>query len=385
MKRPYFSPAKKLVLLIVIFSCIFLIWRFVRPMNIFVVDERFARPIKIEIPRGLGAVSALECRKCHEEEYREWSGSMHAKAWTDPYFQVDSAYDGSQQICMNCHIPLENQQKNLVLGFRDKEKFNPILKPNPDYDPSLQNEGVTCAVCHIRDGKIVGPFKTGNAPHAVEYDPEYFSGVNPCMRCHVVSGKRWDTFYRVPPCGTVAEIREGDEEPDCIGCHMPVRDGGPRGARRGRMHTFRGGHHPSMVKSALKVEYKKETGGSNDITFTFTLTNTGAYHYLPTGTPDRYLTLEFRLLNTDGKVVKQETYTMKRYILWRPFIIDLKDTRLPYNRPVSYFFSFRKEKTQAFLEVTVRYHLLDEKRRKRIGYKNTEPVAYPVYNMKIPL
>jgi len=33
----------------------------------------------------------------------------------------------------------------------------------------------------------------------------------------------------------------------------------------------------------------------------------------------------------------------------------------------------------------VRYHLLDEKRRKYINYKNTEPIAYEVFRKRISL
>ena len=106
-----------------ILIAVFLVWLFIRPMNIFVVDEKFERPVPVNIPEGLTSISAMECKDCHEEIYREWSESMHAKAWIDPYYQVDNIYDGSQQICLNCHIPLENQQENLVLGFKDKQKF----------------------------------------------------------------------------------------------------------------------------------------------------------------------------------------------------------------------------------------------------------------------
>lgn len=57
----------------------------------------------------------------------EWKTSIHANAWNDTYFQVDFQFDGSQQICLNCHTPLENQQENLVLGFIGGDKFDPIL------------------------------------------------------------------------------------------------------------------------------------------------------------------------------------------------------------------------------------------------------------------
>jgi hypothetical protein len=365
----------------------FLIWRFVRPMHIFVVDEKFARPMKVEVPEGLDSLSAEECGGCHEEIYEEWSQSMHAQAWIDPYYQVDYIFDGSWQICLNCHIPLENQQEDLVVGFRDKEMFKPILELNPDFDPALQNEGVTCAVCHVREGRIFVTFETEDAPHPVEYDPEMSSGIRYCERCHVVSGKRWDTFYNIPPCGTVAEIRESGREIDCVGCHMPevIRPAAEGMAdRKGGRHFFRGGHHPETVEKSLKVETERETDGNS---FTVTLTNVGAAHYLPTGTPDRHLTLELRLLDGEGRMLKEKIHVMKRYILWRPFIVDLKDTRLAYGEPRTFEFSFKpdRENPPSELEVTVRYHLLDERRRMRIGYENKEPIAYPIYRKRIAL
>jgi hypothetical protein len=363
----------------------FFLWRLVRPMNIFVVDERFERPMQIGMPRGIASLSAKACGQCHRAIYREWAESMHGRAWTDPYFQVDSLYDGSQQICLNCHTPLVNQQQDLVLGFRDRDKFDPILAPNPEYDAALRDEGVTCAVCHIRNNRIVGPFRTDRAPHAVEYDPGMSRGMKPCLRCHVVAGKRWDTFYAIPPCGTVAEIEKGGHEVDCIGCHMPV-DVRPAAAgataREGRRHLFHGGHAPERVKQALRVGHKLEADE-----LVVTLTNTGAAHYLPTGTPDRHLTLELRLLGSSGQVLAEKVYTMKRYILWRPFIVDLRDTRLPYGEPREFRFPVikRGSDTPAVVDLTVRYHLLDEARRKKIGYNNAEPIAYPIYHEQVPL
>lgn len=367
----------------------FLVWRFVRPMNIFIVDERFERPMVVEIPEGLSSLSAEECGECHEEIYQEWSGSMHAQAWTDPYYQVDYRFDGSQQICLNCHIPLENQQENRVVGFRDSEKFDPILEPNPNFDAELQQEGVTCAVCHVKDGKIVGPFETEDAPHPVSVDREMTRGIKPCQKCHVVPGKRWDTFFRFPPCGTVAEIEEGGNEIDCLECHMPaITRPAAFGMddRPGRQHLFRGGHDPEMVQSALTVSHDQETGPKGT-RFTFTLTNTGTDHYLPTGTPDRHLTLDLKLLDRKGEILKEEKHTMKRHILWRPFIMDLTDTRLPPDEPREFTFDVPRKPTSpaAVLEATVSYHLLDEARRKRIGYQNQEPIHYPIYQERFPL
>jgi hypothetical protein len=265
----------------------------------------------------------------------------------------------------------------------------PIKKPNPGFDPELQAEGVTCAVCHLREGKIIGLLDTGSAPHPVKVDPDYLSGMSPCHICHVVSGNRWDTFYRFPPCGTVAEIREGGNVPNCVRCHMPAvtrpaADGGA--PRQGGGHLFRGGHSPDMVKPAVDVQYRRQDKGEKT-TFTFVLTNVGAHHYLPTGTPDRHLTLELRLLDSHDREIDGETFKMIRTILWRPFIVDLWDTRLPYQEPREYTWSFSRDRDPkpAVLDATVRYHLLEESRRRRIGYENETPIAYPIFRERIDL
>ena len=78
---------------------VFLGWRFVRPMNIFVVSADFERPISTAlIPEPLETLSAKECAACHREFFDEWSTTIHSQAWTDPYFQVDFRFDGSQQV-----------------------------------------------------------------------------------------------------------------------------------------------------------------------------------------------------------------------------------------------------------------------------------------------
>jgi hypothetical protein len=370
---------------------VFLAYRMVRPLNIFVVDEAFERPIPTtSLPSGLGSLAASECGGCHAEIYAEWSESMHARAWTDPYYQVDFAFDGSQQICLNCHTPLQNQQEHLVLGFRDSEKFKPILAPNRAFDRDLRAEGVTCAVCHLRGETIVGPYGDTTAPHATRHDPAMTDGFGACIRCHVVSGNTWDTFYRIPPCGTVAELNEAGAAPTCVNCHMPsiVRETWNGGIPRpGRKHLWKGGHDPDTVREAVDVKFEIEDGGGRDRRrATVTLTNVGADHYLPTGTPDRHLTIEFRLKNADGKILKSERHVLNRTILWRPFIVDLWDTRLPKGGSRQYAFDFRAgEPPPAALEVLVRYHLLDETRRKRIGYENLEPISSVVYQRQVAL
>lgn len=393
---------------VLILLTVFLGWRFLRPMNIFDVSEAFERPIPTDhAPAMFTTQRAEECADCHREFYDEWRTTIHSQAWTDPYFQVDWRFDREQQICKNCHTPLERQQEHRVLGFRDKENWDPILEPNPDFDAALQHEGVTCGACHFRDGFILGPYGETASPHPVR---KMENPNQTCVRCHVVPANRWDAFFRFPPCGTVAEIRATHRshppalpggsgelavddlgDIDCVGCHMPLVDrpvvvGGTM--RPVRRHLWRGGHDPEMVKSGLQITLEQNqmtTAHTGQVTLT--ITNVGAAHYLPTGTPDRHLTVHLRLLDREDRIVREQRHTLKRTVMWRPFIVDLWDTRLPHGEARSYRLDYRSNEAHApyAVEAVVRYHLLDEHRRRRIGYDNTEPIAYDVFRQRLPI
>jgi hypothetical protein len=395
-----------IIIIVVLIPAVFLGWRFVRPMNIFNVSKAFELPIATDqAPPMFKTLGAEECAACHREVYEEWRTTIHSRAWTDPYFQADWRFDGGQQICKNCHTPLDRQQEHRVLGFRDQDKWDPILEPNPAFDPKLQHEGVTCGACHFRAGLILGPYGDTVSPHPVG---KWDNPNQACVRCHVVPGDRWDTFFRFPPCGTVAEIRAargGDNTPasgvsgelivdnltdmNCVECHMPpvqrplVTGGTARPARR---HLWRGGHDPDTVKSGLEISLQQNpvTAGRKR-RVTLTLTNTGVAHYLPTGIPDRFLTIDLRLLDGNDMLVKEKRYAIKRTVMWRPFIIDLKDTRLPYLEPRDYTLEFSDQDGAVMIEAVVRYHLLDEQRRRRIGYENQEPIAYDVFRQRLPV
>ena len=384
-------------------ALVFLGWRLIRPLNIFIVSDAFERTIDTSnIPEPLQTLSAAECGSCHADFYAEWRTTIHSQAWTDPYFQADWQFDNSQTICRNCHTPLDRQQPHTIVGFRDKDKWDPILEPNPAFDAALQHEGVTCAACHLREGKIVGVLGNTSSPHPVKLldDPNQV-----CVRCHVVEGDRWDTFFRFPPCGTVAEIEatvqlpgysgeiavQSTSELGCVECHMPaverpLVEGGE--TRTVRQHLWRGGHDPQMVKRGLKVELNEVASNrAGKRSFQLTLTNVGAAHYLPTGTPDRHLMVRISVMDKEGRLVKEQNHSLVRTVLWRPFIIDLRDTRLPRWQPRSYDFEFSTTGSSppAVLQAEVHYYLVAESRRKRIGYNNTEPTHFEVFKQRVEL
>lgn len=409
MKRILSTRTNKrtIIIVVVVALLLFIIWRLIRPMNIFIVDDRFAWPIDTSAtPAVLGKLSAKECAACHQEFYDEWKTTIHSKAWTEPYFKVDWKFDGSQHSCRLCHTPLDRQQPQKVLGYRDTDKWDPIVEDNPDFDSNLQHEGVTCAACHYRDGKIVGVIGNTNAPHPTKKldDPNQV-----CIRCHVVEGDKWDTFFRFPPCGTVAEIKSSSSNLNhidtkgktgeqlladssslgCVGCHMPVLKrplvkGGV--VRETRQHLWRGGHDPKMVKKALTIKFTEDVLLKKDKQrFTLTIENTGAAHYVPTGTPDRHLTVRLSVLDKQNNLLQESNHIIRRNVMWRPFIIDLKDTRLPRWQPRSYDIELSGLEKAVSVEAVVRYHLLDEKRKKRIGYKNESPIAYDIFRKKLML
>ncbi|MEJ1355072.1 MAG: hypothetical protein RPU39_10340 [Candidatus Sedimenticola sp. (ex Thyasira tokunagai)] len=409
MKRP---PYRKLLVVFIVLSVVVLFfhWRYTRTFNIFDIGPLFEYPVSTDqIPEVFESLSAKECGKCHQEFYQEWITTIHSQSWTDPYFQSDWKFDGSRQICKNCHTPLDKQQEHKVLGYSDSKKWDPILEPNPDFDTELQHEGVTCNACHLREGKIRGVYGVTNAPHPIEKieDPNII-----CMQCHLAENTQWDVFYTMPPCSTVAEIKitmdhqiqvakekgisgeiivPDEDSLKCVNCHMPLVErplveGGE--IRKTRRHLWRGGHDKDMVKNALEVTFIETSGRRDkDRIFDVTLTNVGAAHYLPTGSPGRHLSVDFNLLDSDGDLIDSDQGLIIRKTIWQPFIFDLSDNRLMRWKPETFRFSVERNdmRNPVMVEVIVKYHLLEDEWRKLIGYENKKPIFHELYRKKIEL
>lgn len=379
---------------------ILLFYAYVRPVVIFGLSDLFARAIPYqEVPPGIPGIRAADCGKCHRAIYEEWKTTQHAQAWKDPFFQAYWKKDRRIWICLNCHTPLENQQPHRVVSLPGNRVERAVLERNPRYDPSYQEEGVTCAVCHVRDGVILGPYGDTPAPHPVRKDPRLLTR-EVCRRCHQVPSGPFQ-FYRLGPCGTITEYEEGPyarEGYQCQDCHMPpvsrpLVDGGP--SRPGRHHWWWGGHHLGQLKRALEVELHAEPvaiQAGATLRFTLTLINQGAGHFVPTGDPDRHLTVEFQMRNERGQVLKEQIYTIGRWILWHPVIWEVWDNRLaPRSRRD---FSFRyilssvaDLQTELRLRVRVRYHILTEKAYRRLRYRHLlhreVPYVFTVYEQEI--
>ena len=87
-----------------------------------------------KVPEGLVSLSAEQCGVCHIKHYEEWKLSTHAHAWTDLQFQSELKKESSPFMCINCHIPLQNQQEFIIKGLIDGDIYQPVKKKNRYFD-----------------------------------------------------------------------------------------------------------------------------------------------------------------------------------------------------------------------------------------------------------
>lgn len=190
------------------------------------------------------------CEGCHSEQFKQWNGSMHSKAFVDPLwrkatklFFKESKKEGDileMKSCVKCHTPL---------GFRSHS----ISSPEDDFDKlaSLPAQGVFCNWCHnISEAKeigdaayeldpgggeddpatMLGPFKDAYS----DYHPTRYSELHTksefCGLCHNVS----HAANHLPIEATYDEWKNGPYntgDPQttvtCQDCHMRQRPGIP--------------------------------------------------------------------------------------------------------------------------------------------------------------
>ena len=172
----------------------------------------------------------------------------------------------------------------------------------------------------------------------------------------------------------------------------PVATNSP--IRRGRQHLWRGGHDPDMIKRAVAVEVKADRPSpkpGDRVAFTLTLVNAGAGHKIPTGDPDRFFTVEFSVEDTGGHVLKEETSTMGRWILWQPAILELYDNRLLPLASREYQFTYQLPDKAEGLKVKTRvqYHIVTDKQhemlQRRYDLTGNDPYRFVIYEREFPL
>lgn len=298
--------------------------------------------------KGIGGIKARDCARCHKKIYEEWSGSTHSMALRDIQFQAELTKAGAPKwICLNCHIPVQNQREYIITHLEDGNIMKPIKKINPQFDPLMQKEAVSCASCHIRSDKegksyIIGSSGSSLAPHSVKKDRPFL--INLCLRCHNPKGERltenllcWFHVQKELDQGQKNLVRTLGAEKTCVDCHMPearrrlVSASKNLPKRKGRKHHWVGGGIPKLYqgyehliergyKSALGVEIKEISHIKTDkkIRVKIVLKNAGAGHWLPTADPERFILMIASLEDNSGKVLYKEKLRIGQIWKWNP-------------------------------------------------------------------
>lgn len=136
---------------------------------------------------------ASQCGACHVEQYREWQGTAHAKAFTSKTFQ-EAAGNPPEKDCLKCHSPLD------------------IRAAQPESRAFHRQEGVTCISCHLSEGKMHGPHPSSAlfTPHPIREDRAFYSSPSLCASCHAETHGQWQKTAASPNTRT------------CQECHQPV-------------------------------------------------------------------------------------------------------------------------------------------------------------------
>jgi hypothetical protein len=224
-------------------------------------------PIHTGAPEQLRAAA---CLGCHPAAHAEWAQSRHGLAWRNAIFQREYR-DRPLEWCVHCHAPLAEQLAEVRGG-----------------GGPLADEGVNCASCHLRGGRMVARARAPGSPHDTDVRADFGSPAY-CAGCHQFTfpiierdptGKgpgRVTGYTGHPMQDTVAQHARGPlAAKECLSCH---RGEGPS-------HRFPGGHDGEMLARALRLETCRSGG-----TLVVSLSNTGAGHNVPTGDVHRHLVL----------------------------------------------------------------------------------------------
>ncbi|MBN1561163.1 hypothetical protein JW998_12995 [candidate division KSB1 bacterium] len=250
--------------------------------------------------------SSEACADCHVQAVADWRTSRHAlsTAATNPFYAAmlkwATSSDGQpQENCDLCHMPA----RSLAAA------------------PRLENEGVTCDVCHATepDGKWLrvnpsgvkfGPYDDAvSVVHESQFS-EHLVSSRQCLTCHGNLASAHGFAF----CSTQKEYLSSSFSKQgitCQDCHMPSIQGVTAELgkiRQVHSHKFYGGYNPEILRNCAKIELEVR-GDSTELTIAVKVINRTVGHALPTGSPMRAVYLSLRALDANGKVIWQNYAT----------------------------------------------------------------------------
>ncbi len=274
--------------------------------------------------------SAELCGSCHRDIEDGWKRSAHAQAVESRLFQdalelAEEDYGaGTRKTCLGCHSPVAVQLGDLKL----------IRK--------VSWEGVTCDYCHsVREVKMnganpkavvefsllkSGPWKdVESTAHATGYSAVHTSSLA-CVTCHEyknAQGFAVLTTYTEWKASTYAKLGR-----NCQSCHMSSVEGRVVDARVKQvaqhsinLHEMPGSHSVEQLNKSIHAQLAATHQGGQ-LRVVVELTNRGAGHSVPTGSPLRKLILELRANCYAGKSFREERVFARQVADARGRVLD---------------------------------------------------------------
>jgi hypothetical protein len=246
--------------------------------------------------------SAEVCGDCHRAIYEGWKKSAHANAMESRLFQdalklaEQDLGAPARKVCLGCHSPVGVQMGDLDL----------IRK--------VSWEGITCDYCHSilevtttgvnPKAKVEfslvksGPSKDSISPaHGTRFSAVHTSSLA-CIICHEYANSQGFAVLTTYSEWKAAAYGKGEQ--GCQSCHMYSVKGDvvdPRVERSTaatiNLHEIPGSHSIQQLNKAIKAVLSANRDG-DQVQVVVKLTNQGAGHYVPTGSPLRRLILDVR-------------------------------------------------------------------------------------------
>jgi hypothetical protein len=236
-------------------------------------------------------------------------------------------------MCQNCHTPLLVQQQRWPTDLVDGDVERPVWVENPSFDEELQQEGITCAACHLRGGVIVGPTGAPTDAHPTAADPSYTNETF-CLRCHQATatypGKTFTCTFHTGEEWAAGPYGKAGQP--CQTCHM--KEATDEAGKTHRRHWWAGGGlgkvagvypPPEALPPGLVV-----TAVRDGADLRVDLVNANAGHMVPTGDPERFYWIELTFRDETGAAIGAPwTTRVGQTWEWWPTPRQLGDNRVP--------------------------------------------------------
>jgi hypothetical protein len=323
------------------------------------------------------------CRECHAVIHDEWRVSAHGKPDKGSRFRamflgvdergekkgwglVPERPDG-EHVCRSCHVPARNavdidsdeRQVGTKTGAVNCDFCHKIVGPAGEVGlthgryalkflrPHPRNSEYPELIDHLFFGPLEDAIRNGENA----YSP-FQRQSRLCASCHegVVFGVRvYETYseWQASPAGVAGT--------QCQDCHMkptgkmtniaPGNGGVERNPMTLGNHTFFDGSHRDMLKNCLRLSLDVTPDGKAVVNLS--VENVG--HRVPTGLPDRNLTLVVEAFDRDGKSLDKRDKLFAKVLkdwqgrspvpFWRA-APEFEDNRLTPGKPERIEFSF---------------------------------------------